>query len=437
MITLPRLNQSLLLLLLFWMIFEGAFRRWFLPGLSNVLFLGKWVICLMLYFFYYFLSGRLKISFRYPYQIFIFLYFTWSFLTIFLNEHPNPWDVYIIGLFVHLIYIPLIGIVPEYLDFNKFQKGIVWFSKITLPLVILSMFQFYLPHDHILNKFINEEQLITRTGLGFTRVTSVFTFVKLYNVYLLFYTTIITAYLFYLIRNRMPYMFHLAVWAMAIISTFMTGSRLSLFLTFFNIALIAFYVFTVYANMRYYVSIGMIIMPAVFIVLYNTTDIARNAVDSFMVRFQRAGAKYKTEEGAYIDVYNRSVDRLDFLKYATLTGLQGWGVGVAYQGNDKRLKSRFPEYYEEEGERLSIDLGLVGITIVVLMRIFIFFHSLNVWYATRHPLLKIILYAMTIYQIPHVLLLSNTVYNYMDNFVYWFNFALILAMAKNAPTNEV
>lgn len=431
MINLRTLHKNMILVLLFWMILEGVFRRWIFPSLSSPLFLVKWALCIVIYFNYYVLMGRFRLAFLYPYQFFLFFYMLWCLLTIFLTPYPNPWIVYGIGLFVHLIFIPLHDLIKSVLTSEKILvRAIDIFTYVSIPLIVFSFFQFYLPADHILNRFVNEEQLITKTGLGYTRVTSVFTFVKLYNVYLLFLVTLLTPIIYYRMWQNQSMLLYLIVDLMAIIATLMSGSRLATFLTFFNIMLISGYVFVNYQPLRKMVGIGFVMLPVILIMAYNTITFIRNAVDSFWVRFERAGYKYKTEEGAYLDVYARTVDRIDILKYASKVGLAGWGVGVAYQGNDARLETKFPEYYEEEGERLGIETGIVGIIITLLMRLFIFLHSIAMVRSVKSPFTKILLYSLLIYQLPHVFMLSNTIYNYMDNFVYWLSFGIILAIGR-------
>lgn len=430
MLNLHKATKYTFIFLLFWLLTEGALRRWAFPSISSQLFLVKWVLCLFLYFIHYFLCGRLSLSFNYPYQLFIFFYAVWCVLTIFLTPYPNPALVYVIGLFVHLIFIPVTGIVRYVVNSeDKFIRFLNILTYISIPLLILSIFQFYLPSDHILNKFVNEDQLRTRTGLGFTRVTSVFTFVKLFNVYLLYVSTLLTSYIFYGIWKRKNVWLYIFVNLLALIVTFMSGSRLALFLTIINIFLICFYVFVNYQSLRKAVSLGMILVPILLLITYNTTNVVKNAIDSFFVRFERAGVKHKTEGGAVLDVFNRTIDRVDVLKFAGTVGFQGWGTGTAYQGNASLLKNRFPYYYEEEAERLAIELGIVGIILTILMRMFIFIHSLTIIYLIKNPFFKIIVYSLSIYQIPHIFALSNTIYNYMDNFIYWFNFGLILAIS--------
>tara|TARA_R110000782_G_scaffold118028_2_gene208454 strand:- start:31191 stop:32150 length:960 start_codon:yes stop_codon:yes gene_type:complete len=300
---------------------------------------------------------------------------------------------------------------------------------ISFPIGILGAIQYYLPVDHILNGFTNDDQLIARAA-GFTRVSSIFSFMKIYNAYLLFSITFLMGIMLIKLLRNEKIILYIAAMLILIINMFMTASRLPIMLMGINIFLFGCYVFLNFVNLRKTVSIVFTLGFILALTLYSTTNLFKNPVDSTINRFERAESKHRGESTGFTDVQLRLQDRVDIFKFSDNAGWLGYGIGMTYQGAQSIIKNPIPFYFEEEGERLVLEFGIIGGIIVVLMRLFIFIFSLNILKWCKNIEIKILLTSLIFLIVPPVLTIQMTTFSYMENFFYYFTIGLIFALYK-------
>ena len=424
-INLKKIFFRLFSITLIWFIIEGILRKWIAPQLTTPIFFVKYILVSGLYLCYLIQYQTIAKVKRFD-QLFIAIYIIWALFSVFNNRLGSPLVVPIIGLIIHLAFIPISNITQYFISTeNLLEKFIKYLSITSLALCILGFYQYYLPDTHILNKFVNDTQIATKIG-AYTRVTSVFSFVKVYNVFLLFTLTLVTAYIYQRILSGKSILFYLLVFVALVINTFMTGSRLPLFLSITNIILISLYVFFNYVQIRKTVVFISFSAIALFVTMYFSTSLLNDSVDSFIQRTNHIEGKYENQNTSDAEI--RLLDRIDIFKYSEISGFTGYGIGSTYQGNASFLKKRIPVYYEEEGERLVLELGIFGGAIIVLMRLFLCIYSFFCFRNTKNLSLKLISLSLTLLLIPPVVALNNTTFNYFDNFVYWLIFGLIIAI---------
>ncbi len=114
------------------------------------------------------------------------------------------------------------------------------------------------------------------------------------------------------------------------------------------------------------------------------------------------------------------------------SGLVGFGIGTAYQGASRFIKSRgeMPRHFESEYERVTLELGVVGLVIVVLLRISIFLFILKSFFKSRNRDAKIILTVLVLYQLPAIVGLQSIIYNTTQGAIYWFAIGLVVAINR-------
>lgn len=431
-INLKNIFFRLFIITMVWFILEGILRKWIIPQLSSPLFFVKYILAAGLYLIYLIQYQSITKIKRLD-QLLITIYIIWALFSLFNNRLESPIIVPIIGLIIHLAFIPISNITQYFVtNEERLERFIKYLGTISLALCILGFYQYYLPNDHILNTFVNDTQIATKIG-AYTRVTSVFSFVKVYNIFLLFTLTLITAYIYQRLLNGKSIIFYLIIFVALVINTFMTGSRLPLFLTAFNILLISVYVFFNYSQMRKTVVFISFSALALFITMYFSTSLLNDSVDSFIQRTNHIEGKYVGQNTSDAEI--RLLDRLDSFKYSEISGFTGYGIGSTYQGNASFLKNRIPVYYEEEGERLVLELGVFGGGIIMLMRLFLFLYSFFCFKNTKNLSLKLISLSLTLLLLPPVLFLNETTFNYFDNFTYWFTIGLVIAI-KNIDSYQ-
>ncbi|MCO6499213.1 MAG: hypothetical protein J5I47_02415 [Vicingus serpentipes] len=419
----------LFIISLIWLLLEGIFRKWLFFSLAGPLFYVKYLLFGLTYTFFIWSKNPIM-KIKYTFHYFILLFVSLCFIALLINKNNNPIMVGIIGLVVHLIFFPLVHL-NQFLfkDLNIFYKFSKILTYLAFPLCILGMIQFYLPTDHPINGFVNEEQLITRVA-GFTRISSVFSFVKIFNAYLLFSITFLIGVILNKLLKAKSVIIESLALMLLITNMFMTGSRLPVGLMLFNFLIIGAYVFLSFSNLRKTVVVIFISGLISLVGLYFTTDLFNDPVDATIARFEKAESRHRTESTGYTDIQLRFEDRLDIFKFGQQSGLFGYGIGMAYQGAQGFIKHPIPFYFEEEGERIVLELGILGGGIVILMRLAIFFFALQVLRWCKTVEIKLLVLPLLLYILPGILTIQNITYSYMENFIYYFAIGLIIALYK-------
>ena len=419
----------LFIISLVWLLLEGIFRKWLFFSLAGPIFYIKYFLFALTYLT--FLLKKYPIpKAKYLFQFMIILYIVICLVGLTTNKLNNPLIIGVIGLVVHLLFVPIIHI-NQYL-FNSLKKInilIKWLVYLSFPICILGMVQFYLPTDHFLNGFTNEEQLISRVD-QFTRIASIFSFVKIYNAYLLFSITIITvAILNKLLNNKSIFIYVISLFLL-IINMFMTGSRLPIGLMLLNFLAISGYVFFSISKLRKTIFIIFFIGIITTVILYFSTNLVKDPIDATIARTEKAESRHRSESTGFTDIQLRFQDRIDIFKFSESSGWFGYGIGMAYQGSVGFIKKPIPFYFEEEGERVVLELGIIGGLVIVLMRLSILFFALSFLFWCKSVEIKLLLLALFLYITPAIITIQMTTFSYLENFFYYFSIGLIIALYK-------
>ncbi len=430
MINLERLTKSLLIISLIWIIIDGIFRKWLLPSFSTPLFAVKYVLFTLTYIFHFF-----KTNFRLPalnkgYQLFIIILVIWCLLSLLNPIYKPGWLINITGLINYLFFIPLTFIIPHYFtSLTFFEKTIRFIAYISIPIYIIGIIQYYLPVDHILNYLPNEEQKFNKVA-EFTRSNSIFSFVKIYNVYLTFTTTLFFGYIFYLYRKNKSGLLYIIVLLFGILNQFMTGSRLPLALMFVSFIIISAYIFLNISSLRKTIVVSSIVGIITLLVAFNFSTTFNTAINSFITRVEFTEHVAKQGVEGY-STRDRIIDRVTIFKFSEEAGFMGFGIGTAYQGTGFYLNKKRPDIkFEEEGERIVLELGIIGGIILILLRLSLFQFSLFSLLKSKLINISILKLIFLLLIIPPILFLNNTTFNYIDGFFYWLCFSFILALNK-------
>ncbi len=159
--------------LYFWLLlFEGALRKWFLPGYSNPLLLIRDPVVLLIYL----LAASRR---QFPLNGFIgysAILAVLLFISALLWGHGNLL-VALFGLRANFLHLPLIFIIPRIFsqdDVRAFGKALLWVS---LPMAALIILQFMLPARHILNIAVGGTYTQMQASLDHVRPAATFSFV--------------------------------------------------------------------------------------------------------------------------------------------------------------------------------------------------------------------------------------------------------------------
>ena len=420
------MTKKLLILFFIWIFLEGIFRKWLLNSYATPIFFIKYLIIAFAALIYF--TNKNKVSNQdYPFFFLILIYITWCFIEIFNFRITSNYIVKGLGLITHFAFIPLIFLVPKYLNNkDKFIKFFEIIAYISIPLFILGIIQYQSPLDSTINRYVAEFADIARVG-GNPRITSVFSYIVPYTSYLNL-TIIIFLYLIIIkktnIYNNLILYF---VFLLSIINLFMSGSRAAVFIIYFKLILFSMYlVFTIYRR-KQKVLFSFIFIFLAILLLINYTNLGSK---SFLAFEQRV---VETKE----DVSVRIKDNYNLSYYISYAGMVGYGLGTTYQGTASLINDfKDMPYVESENSKIIVELGLLGFVIIYILRLFIFIYSTKVFFKTKDFELKLLTLILILYQLPTTLIFANNIYNYMENMIYWFVVGLIVSINRINSRNK-
>jgi len=175
-------------------IFEGALRKWVLPGLSNQLLIIRDPVAIWLLLS----ASNAGLKYFNGYANAVFSFTIIAFFTALTIGHHNFW-VALFGARITLIHFPLIFIIGKVFsreDILAFGKFIVILS---IPMVFLTMSQFYSPQSAWVNRGVggNLEGAGFAGANGYFRPPGTFAFTNGNSAYFSFAASYIIYFLFY------------------------------------------------------------------------------------------------------------------------------------------------------------------------------------------------------------------------------------------------
>ena len=411
-----------LLFLLYWILLEGAFRKWIFPFMQKELFLVKFLILFSIYIGYL-VDKKIKgesILPPLPLNFLILLYLFMGFAQIFNPKLPNLF-VGIVGFVVEFSFVPLIFIVKEIFDkeesFHNFLK-IYAFSS--LPIMILGIIQYNLPPTHILNyyahgtpagAFVGEAVRVTST---FPYITGYATYLNLISITLLYVITVLDLKIYERIYTYILIL-------LAFLNLFLTGSRGPFFITLF--IYLSYLIITsiqgLYGHKHLLRKWVLNLVPALLIstLFIFCTSFGKRAYNNFM---QRMGEKGEQDIKSRIKI--TYIEPLGFSKYG---GAFGYGAGSAYQGSVQFVENEeawvnMPRTFEPEPGRLILEYGLLGFLFILILRWSILLSFLKKFLTLKNIRLKYLSLLIFLYLIPTGIMIAQINFDTQRNLFFWF-----------------
>lgn len=412
-----------------YLLLEGIFRKWIMPEYSTPLFFVKH-IALVGPYFYLFTRGVKITKKDYPFLGILLCYLIWGVLEALNFRVTTDLRVQILGLITHFWFVPLIFLVPALLNTEgkilRFFKVIAYTS---LPIFILGIVQHFSPYFSWINKYAPsqaiEEQSLAFVG-DYIRITGVFSYITPYNIYLSF-VLIILLYLL-LIRRldkfEMPIL--LVALSLGITNLVMTGSRAPFVIFIGQALLLLFFSLKGRFKWRKRVFIRFALVIPTLLLIMSYTDMGRKSLSALIERAQASGDTKSRLIGTYTS----------FFRFIPDAGLVGYGIGTAYQGANNLVEDwkDMPRNFEVEWERIVLEMGLIGLIIVLLLRFYILFYSWRTFKKIKTYELKFIALIVFLFQIP-VLFGANIVFNYLEDIKYWFLLGLLVSVNRLERNN--
>lgn len=141
------------------LIFEGALRKWVLPGLSDAILIIRDPVAIFI--LYYAISNDIKFSNTYIYSILIITFFCFVFALVF--GHKNL-IVAIYGCRLTLLHFPVAFLVAKIFTRDDILRVGKFIMYLSIPMTILVALQFYSPQSAWVNRGVGGNT----EGAGFT-----------------------------------------------------------------------------------------------------------------------------------------------------------------------------------------------------------------------------------------------------------------------------
>lgn len=346
-------------LYLWLLLFEGALRKWFLPGLATPLLLvrdpvGVWLIARAL---------SLKVLPINGYIIAALFISTLCFISTLLLGHGNLL-VALYGLRTLIIHFPLVFVIGAVFDRNDVLRVGQIMLYTSLPMIVLVIVQFYSPQSAWVNIGVGGDTAGAgfSGALGYFRPPGTFSFTNGNTLYWIF----IIPFLFYFLLNKKEInslALLLSIGAF-ILSIPFSISRALFFQTILSLVfLLIAVVFNPKTGLRLILS--LIFLGGIIVVVLQN-NVVSTATEVFTTRFESANENEGGLEGVLIDRFLGGM--VGAITNSEDLPLFGYGLGMGTNvGSQLMAGKRIFLIAEEEWGRIIGELGiLLGLLLIVI-----------------------------------------------------------------------
>ncbi len=409
---------------LYWTIIVGAVRKWLLPGYQEIIFFSIHMLLVGVYARFFLLKRRNYSRSSRMLNFMILSLVVWGLISLTNPQMPH-WAVGTIGFMIHFYFIPIAYLAPYVIRHpDDLMKGLRNYALFALPILILGMIQYFLPPSHILNRY-SSETLDMRIALvgQYTRVTGTFSYISGYTAYL---NALIMILMFLIpsVKTKRARVFMLLLFLMTFLNLMMTGSRGPFFISLLSVVLYA--LISLKLGLRFifkmlsYFVLTVMIAGAVISQSKAIRSSAREVVNSFWLR---------TTQNE--DIGTRLVDTFTPFKFLGQAGILGNGIGTTYQGVQQFIPetAAMVKDYEEEPERIVLEMGAVGYFLTYGLRLYILVCFVRLFFKLNkrdHKLLALIVFLFQL----QFLQLSPLVFNLTTSVFYWFFTGMLFVLPK-------
>lgn len=354
--------KKLVWLYIFFLLFEGALRKWFLPSLSSILLIIRDPIALCIIFKAYRHGLLPKSNFILPMLLVAIVSFYMSL--IFGHGYLT---VAFFGIRIFLLHFPLIFIIGKFFNKDDVEKLGLVLLWITVPVTILLILQYFSPQSAWVNRGIGGDIKGSGFGgaMGYFRASTIFSFT---NGTALYYG-LVACFIFYFwlySRKLAPlYLLILATICM-IIAIPLSISRTLLF----SVGLTT--IFVLITITKYSKNLIKIVFISPFflliISLLSRLLFFQTSILVFTSRFQSANQAEGGIKGTFIDRFLG--DMIGVIYSSNNLPFWGYGIGMGTNVGAKIISGNFRFLIAEaEWGRIIGEMGVLLGLLVIFIRI--------------------------------------------------------------------
>jgi hypothetical protein len=411
-------------------IFEGAIRKWFLPGLSQFVYFGKDFLMIIAYAKYYSSKEPREKGDKLDPLLMFFLIGASLWVVIQAGNFSLGSPVIgLIGVRNYLVFFPLLFIMQHlFRNQNELASFLKWYLALCIPVVGLSVIQHYAPPNSPLNIYVSEEDTAKALVGARVRATGTFSYIAGFAAYLQVTAALVIPLLMLQIGRFWHHVVQLVLVAV-IVGILFSGSRTPV------IAVGLFVVGYLISNkvLRKMGLYRKLAIPAFFVGMVLIYLLA-SALESMVERFSDDALKMR--------IYASITTPFD---YMVESGITGFGSGATYQANGK-IRDMFglpegdviPVFYESEPERIMLEIGPIGFFLWYGLRLRLIMVLWQTYTALTMPLLREL--ALSAFLVHAIAFSGQMVFQVTLSFYYWFlaGFITLLPLIerKELASNE-
>jgi hypothetical protein len=348
------------------LIFEGALRKWVLPGLATPLLIIRDPVAIWLLI----VSWRRGVLTINIYLTIMLLIGMFGIFTAVLLGHGS-FVVALFGARIILVHFPIIFVIGSVFDRQDVIKVGTFLIWLSIPMTVLLILQFYSPQSAWVNRGIggDAEGGGFSGALGYFRAPTTFSFT---NGTTLFYS-LLACFVFFFWLSPKKYISNILLISASIALLLSIPFSISRSLFFSILITLAFVIIAVSKNRN---SLGRIIIVVVILLIslvaLSQISIFQTATEAFTSRFTSAGDAEGGLKGTLGDRYLGGL--ISSIEYANEIPFFGYGLGSATNVGNLLLTGKIVGATgEQEWSRLIGELGIIMGILVIFIRLIVSF----------------------------------------------------------------
>ena len=407
-------------------IFEGAIRKWLLPGSQDLIYFAKDVFFLGSYVGFF--QSRERLRLRYPQAPRLYaalvLGTVWGVFEIFNPRLPN-FLLGLLGFKAYFLYMPLLFVVPALFRSDQtLARFLKKYVLLAIPVGLLTVVQFFSPQGSILNTYAQPTEAGAISTFGssqFVRATGTFSYISGFTSFLLAITILILMILTTTGWRSRGNLLVYAALGMTVLSMLMSGSRGPILML---ALLFPLYWWLAVVREKQGGKTFLRLLLGVGLLVAGLTSAGEEAFTAFS---ERASGSHDFS-ARLISPFRSPFQVLPY------TGVLGYGIGATHQAATAVTKGIVPYSWlggvatESESGRVMMELGLLGFILVYSVRlslaIFTFRQALRLR-TVFHRAVAISALLFFLVQIP-----GGVVFEVTAGVYYWFLAGLVFLVVR-------
>jgi hypothetical protein len=393
-------------------LFEGAIRKWVMPGAQELAYFLKDIFLFGAYL-KFMISPDLDVR-AYRLNLPVLLIGVLGVLLVppALNANIGSSILALYGLKIYLYYVPLVFMMPYlFRTRDEMVRQLTWFSMLAIPICVLGILQFRAGSASPLNVYA-QSSAENISGFGFgekVRITGTFSYITGHSTFIIFFSTLCIA-LLAIPQTRHKWVITFITLPLLAANSLMNGSRSSMYTMALIIAgyLLASMTGRLVAS-KNFTSILVVGLAACAMA---GSYFFYEAYFMFSTR-----AKVSNDNIAFRAVQHPLWSIQQSLKDG---GITGFGIGMAHPASDGMrralkippAKNKCPVYDQEVGQIIA-EVGPISAIAWYMLRIILLLSVWKVFFQCRDPVYSPILLMAALISTPYMLM--GVIYNHTAN----------------------